>query len=137
MTVSDYRLWFYHRVLKWVWGLWLGFRLIAMTGAILITVPNATLMGAILWQLLVIMPLFFCTPSVLVAKNAYALIVISLVVMAYWGAAASFLLIKLYEKAPNLVSAIYGVEAIIIGVVFFVLLKLIKTLPAIHKQSRQ
>lgn len=126
---------FYHRTLRWAWGIWLSFRLVLMTAVAVFVVPSATLVGAFVWQLLVVVPLLFCTPFILKVKNAYALIVISLLVMVYWGAAVSFLLIKLYEKAPLLVSVAYGAETVVIGFVFVLLFMLTKKLPAMHKRQ--
>lgn len=134
MSVSYHNHRSYHRTLQWAWGLWLGFRLVLMTVVATVVVPTATLVGAFFWQLLVVAPLLFCTPFIVRAKNAYALIVISLLVMVYWGAAASFLLIKMYEKAPVLVIIAYGAETMVIGVVFVLLFMLTKKLPAMHKK---
>lgn len=135
MSVSYHNHRSYHRTLQWAWGLWLGFRLMLMTAVATAMVPSATLIGAFLWQLLVVAPLLFCTPFIVRAKNAYALIVISLLIMVYWAATASFLLIKIYEKAPVLVTLAYGAETVVISLVFVLLFMLTKKLPAMHKRQ--
>lgn len=122
--------------LKRLWLVWLLYRLLVMTAVVLWIVPTANPLGAVLWQLLVLLPAFLLTPYIIRASSPYALIVASLVVMVYWALTSMQFVIKLYEQAPLLVSVCYGLEMLLLTAVFFVLFLTTKKMPAMHKQRR-
>ncbi len=92
-------------------------------------------MGFVFWQILALLPALIALPFILKGKSAYALIVISLMMMVYWGVSASFLLIAWYEKAPMLLIGAYGVETVLLAVVFFALFVFLRKMPAMYKNS--
>lgn len=123
-----------HR-LKIAWIAWLVLRL-ALLPLVMMWVSNVAMLGAILWQMMVMLPALIATPFVLKSKDSYALIVISLVIMVYWAVAASFWLIYVYERAMTWMVIIYALETLLLTVVFACLLMGLKKMPAMHKNRR-
>lgn len=127
----------YHRALVWGFLLWLGFRLVVLPWVMAKTLGVSDFGSYIVWQVLVLLPVVCLTPVLLKGKSAYGLIVASLVLMVYWGAAASFWLIRWYENAPLPTVAVSAFETVLLAWVLVRLFLLLKKMPAMHTLNRR
>ncbi|MDO4250958.1 MAG: hypothetical protein Q4C68_05560 [Moraxella sp.] len=127
----------YAQRLRWTWYAWLGFLLVIMPIVMKMGVSQAKTSVAALfvWQALKAMPALIATPYIHRANNAYALIVISLMMMVYLGVSASQWLIHWYESAPMALIVGYGIESSLLLLLMVWLFILLKKMPAMHKQT--
>lgn len=124
----------YRRYLFLAWCLWLAWRLFVMPWVMWWLTDVGQFGIFVLWQGLLLLPMLILTPVIKRAKNAYALIVISLILMVYWAISASHLLNAVYQGQTLLVM-VYGLENVLLAMIFITLFLLTKKMPAMHKNS--
>ena len=120
--------------LRTLWWLWLFYRLLAYPFLVSIGAA-ASVVSGILWQVLVLLPAFLITPVMIKARSAYLLIVANIVTLIYLATVAVFLLIRIYENAPWVVWAGFGVETLLLLGVNVYLFVLLKRLPPMNKTT--
>lgn len=121
-----------HAKLRLMWGLWLFYRLVVYVGLMGLSTQANVLYG-VLWQIVVLLPAFAFTPAIMQAKNAYRLIVASMVMLIYLASVGVFFVVRLYENAPMWVVIGLGFEVAMLLLVNVLLMVLIKRLPPMHK----
>lgn len=121
-----------HAKLRLMWGLWLFYRLVVYVGLMGLSTQANVLYG-VLWQIVVLLPAFAFTPAIMQAKNAYRLIVASMVMLIYLASVGVFFVVRLYENAPTWVAVGLGFETVLLVLINVLLMVLIKRLPPMHK----
>ena len=125
-----------HQKLKMVWCVWLVYRLLIYPTLIGMTTETGIAFGVflgILWQVLVLLPAFVFTKAVWQGKSPYALIILSMITLVYLASAGVYLVLRLYEQAPMLISLGFGVETVLLLFINVYLFILLKRLPPMHK----
>lgn len=121
-----------HQRLKWAWGAWLGFRLLAvpvLTHFLATTHPAIT--GGIAWQGLWLLPALLATPFIVKGKSPYALLLISMVSFVYLGGSGMVALKYGYGSMWGLM-AVWLVDFMLIALINYWLFILLKRLPKMN-----
>lgn len=122
------------KTLRHLWIGWLLYRLFVYP--VLVGVfAGANIVSGMLWQLLVLLPAFGLTPTILKARSPYLLIVASMFALVYLATVGVFLLIRLYENAPVAVWVGFGLETLLLLLINWYLFLLLKRMPPMHKTS--
>lgn len=120
---------------KCAYSFWLVFRLFVMSWIMTMFTTQQDYLGFLLWQCLSVLPALGFLGVVYHANRPYWLIVLSFVVMVYWGLSASRWLIAWYEQQANILIWAYAFESVLLTVVLVALFVLLKKLPPMHKQQ--
>lgn len=123
-----------HQRLKAVWWLWLMVS-VAYPLALAMT-TDASLMMALVMQLIFLMPALLFTPVLVRGNEPSKLIYLSIVMLIYLGVAGVLALIRYYESAPTLVWLLRLVETGLLFMVNYYLFVLLRRLPPMHKQRK-
>lgn len=120
-----------HQRLKAVWWLWLLVS-VAYPLALAMT-TDASLMMALVMQLIFLMPALLFTPALVRGNEPSKLIYLSIVMLIYLGVAGVLALIRYYEGVSALIWAGRLVEFLIVLCVNYYLFVLLKRLPPMHQ----
>lgn len=120
-----------HQRLKAVWWLWLMVS-VAYPLALAMT-TDASLMMALVMQLIFLMPALLFTPALVRGSEPSKLIYLSIVMLIYLGVAGVLALIRYYEGVSALIWAGRLVEFLIVLCVNYYLFVLLKRLPPMHQ----
>lgn len=123
-----------HQRLTAVWWLWLMVS-VAYPLALAMT-TDASLMMALVMQLIFLMPALLFTPALVRGNEPSKLIYLSIVMLIYLGVAGVLALIRYYESAPTLVWVLRLVETGLLFMVNCYLFVLLRRLPPMHKQRK-
>lgn len=120
------------KALRIGWLCWL-ILVIVIYPAAMSAASGAPLAAGVVVQLMAMIPALLVTPMIWQGKNPILLIWVSLLTLIYLGVASVAFALRAYEGAPVAVSAVLGVEALLLFVINALLFVLLKRLPAAHK----
>ena len=121
------------------WWLWLVYRLAGIGGLGFCltkadhntTNTSQLLVASLLWQLLWLIPALVSTPFIIKGKNAYALLLISMLLLVYFGASA-MLILKYMFSDHLMLGYLWLVDCILLALVNYWLFILLKRLPKMN-----
>ena len=114
------------------WWLWLGWRWLGvpiLTASLLPTKPS--LLGGVIWQGLWLLPALLVSPWVLTGRQPYALTMIGMLLLVYWGGSGMVALQYGLTQVWTLL-AVWLVDFVLLGCLNYWLFMLLKKLPKMN-----
>lgn len=114
------------------WWLWLGWRWLGvpiLTAYLLTTKPSV--FGGIVWQGLWLLPTLLASPWIIRGRQPYALTMIGMLLLVYWGGSGMVALQYGLTQVWTLL-AVWLVDFVLLGLINYWLFMLLKKLPKMH-----
>lgn len=121
--------------LRLLWVVWLLYRLL-LYPLLVAYQSTANVLSGMLWQLLVLLPAFLVTPTVLKGRIPYQLLIANMVTLIYLASTGVFLVIRLYEHAPVAICLGFALESMLLLWINWYVFVLLKRLPPMHKTQK-